>query len=126
MTTMTTDATQLVENSIAIWNETDADTRKALVAATWTEDAAYTDPLTAVEGRAGIDGLAAAVQAEFPGFIFRRLGEADTHHEFIRFQWEAGPAGAPPIIAGSDVAVIQDGRLRRVIGFLDLLPETPA
>lgn len=66
MATTTTEATQLVESSIAIWNETDAATRQALVAATWTENAAYTDPLAAVSGQAAIDELVAAAQVECP------------------------------------------------------------
>lgn len=121
--TTLTDTTQLVENYLAIWNETDAAARKALIAETWTEDASYTDPLADVSGHDGIDGLVAAVQAQFPGFVFRRLGEVDGHHAFIRFSWEAGPADGEAVVAGSDVALISDGRLSRVVGFLDLVPE---
>jgi hypothetical protein len=124
MTATTMNATQIVDAYIAIWNETDSAARKALIAETWTEDATYTDPLADVSGHDGIDGLVAAVQGQFPGFVFRRLGEADAHHEFVRFSWEAGPQGAEGIIVGSDVALISDGRLRRVVGFLDLVPET--
>ena len=91
MTATTTNASQLVESYIAIWNEVDAAARQALIAETWTEDAVYTDPLADVTGQAGIDGLVAAVQAQFPGLVFRRIGEVDTHHAFIRFSWEAGP-----------------------------------
>lgn len=123
MTATTTNATQLVESYIAIWNEVDAAARQALIAETWTEDAVYTDPLADVTGHAGIDGLVAAVQVQFPGLVFRRTGEVDTHHAFIRFSWEAGPEGASAVIAGTDVALMDDGQLRRVVGFLDLVPE---
>lgn len=123
MTATTTDVAQIVDDYIAIWNETEAAPRKALIAAVWTENAAYTDPLADVEGHDGIDGLVAGVQSQFPGLIFNRLGEVDAHHEFIRFSWEAGPEGAEPVIAGTDVALIADGQLRRVVGFLDLVPE---
>jgi hypothetical protein len=121
--TTLTDTTQLVESYIAIWNETDAVERKTLIAETWTEDAAYTDPLADVTGHDGIDALVAAVQSQFPGLVFRRLGEVDAHHQYMRFAWEAGPEGAEAVIAGTDAAVIGDGRLRRVVGFLDLVPE---
>jgi hypothetical protein len=121
--TMTTDTMQLVESYITIWNETDGAARKALIADTWTEDASYTDPLADVTGHDGIDGLVAAVQAQFPGFVFRRLGEVDAHHAFLRFSWAAGPAEGEAVVAGADVALVADGRLRRVVGFLDLVPE---
>lgn len=123
MTATTTNATQLVESYIAIWNEVDAATRRARIAETWTEDAVYTDPMADVAGHDGIGGLVAAVQAQFPGLVFRRTGEVDTHHSFIRFSWEAGPEGADAVIAGSDVALMEDGQLRRVVGFLDLIAE---
>jgi hypothetical protein len=123
MTATMTGTTQIVDGYIAIWNETDHAARKALIADTWTEDATYTDPLADVSGHEGIDGLIATVQAQFPGFVFRRLGEVDAHHAFIRFAWEAGPADGDAVVAGSDVALIDDGRLRRVVGFLDLVPD---
>lgn len=122
-TTITTTATRLVESYIAIWNEPDAAARKAVIADTWTGDASYTDPLADVTGHDGIDGLVAAVQAQFPGFVFRRVDEVDAHHAFVRFSWEAGPADGEAVIAGTDVALIKDGRLHRVVGFLDLVPE---
>jgi hypothetical protein len=119
------DAAQIVDAYIAVWNETDRPARQELIAGAWTEDASYTDPLADVTGHDGIDGLVAAVQAQFPGLVFRSLGEVDAHHAFFRFSWEAGPAGGEAVVAGTDVAMISDdGRLRRVVGFLDLVPET--
>lgn len=123
MTATTMDTTQIVDAYIAIWNEADSTARQALITAAWTEDASYTDPLADVTGQDGINGLVGAVQAQFPGFVFRRLGEAEAHHAFLRFSWEAGPAGGEAVVAGSDVALISDdGRLRREVGFLDLVP----
>lgn len=122
MTTTMIDATQIVDTYLAVWNETDSAARQALISDAWTADATYTDPLADVAGYEGIDGLVGSVQAQFPGLVFRRLGEVDAHHAFIRFAWEAGPEGAEAVIAGTDVALIDDGRLRRVVGFLDLVP----
>lgn len=123
MTATTIDATQIVENYIAVWNETDGAARQALIANSWTEEATYTDPLADVTGQAAINGLVSAVQAQFPGFVFRQLGSVDAHHDFIRFAWEAGPEHGDAVVAGTDVALISDGRLRRVVGFLDLVPD---
>lgn len=124
MTVTMIDAAQIVDAYLAIWNETESAARQALIAETWTEDATYTDPLADVGGHDGIDGLIGAVQAQFPGFIFRRLGEVEAHHDFVRFSWEAGPVDGEAVVAGSDVALMRDGRLHRVVGFLDRVPET--
>ncbi|SNS75880.1 SnoaL-like domain-containing protein [Geodermatophilus saharensis] len=118
-----TATTDLADRYLAAWNETDPAARRALVDDLFTADVRYTDPLADVEGRDGLDGLIAAVQAQFPGFVFRLAGPADAHHGQLRFTWHLGPAGTEPPVTGFDVAVTDDdGRIRTVLGFLDRVP----
>ncbi|CDZ48161.1 nuclear transport factor 2 family protein [Neorhizobium galegae] len=63
-----TDANTNAERYLAIWNETDAVRRKAMIAETWAEDGLYVDPLMRGEGHEGVDRLVEGVQAQFPGF----------------------------------------------------------
>jgi SnoaL-like protein len=120
-----TDFDTLAERYIAAWNETDAGARSQAVAALYAEDARYVDPLVDAEGREAIAATIAAVQAQFPGFVFRLAGPVDAHHDQARFTWELGPAGQPDApIAGFDVAVRNGaGRLSTVFGFLDRVPD---
>ena len=114
----------LIDRYIACWNEADAARRRALVAATFTEAAAYCDPMLQGEGHAGIDALIAAAQQHFPGMRFSRRGDADAHHDRLRFSWDLGPAGAAPVAGGTDMAVVSsDGRLAAVTGFIDFAPK---
>lgn len=119
-----TDAKDIAESYIALWNETDAGRRKAMLAQGWTEGATYTDPLMKGQGRAEIDALVGAVQARFPGFRFDLLKPADGHGDYVRFSWGLSPGGLGPDhpIQGSDVLVMEGGRIRSVIGFLDRVP----
>ena len=112
---------EIVERYLAAWNEKDAERRRGLVDALWTEDASYTDPLADAHGRAEIDGLIGAVQQQFPGFVFTLGGAVDAHHDQARFTWHLGPAGAAePVVVGFDVAVLNGGgQIRSVYGFLD-------
>ena len=114
--------TQLIDRYIATWNETDAARRRDLIAQTWTEDAAYLDPLMQGEGRSGIEAMIQGVQTQFPGFHFRRTTDVDTHHDRVRFGWELGPEGVPAIAGGVDFGRIVDGRLQSITGFLDFAP----
>lgn len=118
-----TEPTDLVDRYFAAWNETDAARRRDLIARTWTEDAAYVDPLAQGNGRDGIDAMIAAVQTQFPGLRFRRTGDVDTHNDRVRFAWELGPAGGDPLAGGVDFGVIADGRLQSITGFLDFAPQ---
>ncbi|AWS44856.1 nuclear transport factor 2 family protein [Streptosporangium sp. 'caverna'] len=114
---------QLVARYIATWNETDPVARRAAIEQIWAEDGAYTDPIAVAEGLEAIDATIAAVQGQFPGFVFTLAGPVDAHHDIARFTWELGPAGGESLVVGFDVAVLtEDGRISRVHGFLDKVP----
>ncbi len=118
-----TASTHLADRYLAAWNQTDPAARRALVEELFTEDVRYTDPLADVEGRAALDATIAAVQEQFPGFVFRLAGPVDAHHDQVRFTWHLGPEDGEPPVTGSDVAVTAgDGRIRTVLGFLDRVP----
>ncbi|WP_410614783.1 nuclear transport factor 2 family protein [Amycolatopsis sp. lyj-109] len=117
-----TDARTIVEQYIAVWNETDGDKRRALVADVFTADAGYTDPLGAVSGHDGIDRFVAGAQQQFGGLTFSLPAEPDAHHDLARFRWYLGAPGAEPVAIGFDVVEFEDGKIARVHGFLDKLP----
>ena len=116
--------TDLVDRYIAMWNETDAGRRRALIARIWTEDAHYVDPALEGEGREGIEAMVKAVQERFPGHRFRRTGDVDSHHDRIRFAWELAPEGGAAIASGADFGVVAAAgeRLHSVTGFFDRAP----
>ena len=85
----------------------------------------YTDPLADVTGHDAIEATIAAVQAQFPGSVFRLAGPVDVHHDQVRFTWHLGPEGQEAPVVGSDVAVTDDnGRIRTALAFLDRVPAT--
>ena len=113
----------LIDRYLACWNETDAETRRVLLAEHWTPDATYVDPMIEIGGLAALDATIAAVQAQFAGFVFSPAGPVDAHHDIARFSWGLAPAGAEPVVIGFDVVVTAaDGRIRSVFGFLDRVP----
>ena len=121
---MPEDSAPQVQRYIAAWNETEPQARRRAVAALFTEYARYVDPLVDVRGRDGIEATIAAVQQQFPGWVFRLAGPVDAHHDQVRFTWSVGPEGGEPPVLGSDVAVTDgNGRFDRVCGFLDRVPQ---
>lgn len=115
---------EIPQRYIAAWDEPDAESRRRAIAGLWTEDGTYTDPLAAAEGRQAIEGVITGVREQFPGHTFRLLGNADTHHNVVRFRWELVPEESDEsVVEGFDVAVVaDDGRVRDVYGFLDKVP----
>jgi hypothetical protein len=114
------DVTTLIDGYIAMWNETDAERRRALVAQTWTDDATYVDPLMRGDGAAGIDAMIAAVQQQYPGYRFELADGPDAYGENVRFSWHLIGEANAPVATGHDFgALAPDGRLRSVTGFLE-------
>jgi hypothetical protein len=121
-TTMS-DFDSVVDRYLAVWNETDAATRRKRIDDLFAEDVRYVDPLAAVTGRDALDGLIGAVQQQFPGLTFSPGGAVDAHHDQARFTWNLGAAPGEPLVIGFDVAELDaDGRIQQVLGFLDKVP----
>ena len=117
-----TDLNKIAENYIAAWNETDAGRRKARLEAAFTSSVSYRDPIMQGDGHDGLAALIDGVQQRFAGFRFTLKGQPDGFENHIRFSWELGPEGVPSVIEGTDIGVIEDGRLSKVTGFLDKVP----
>ncbi|MCT9109030.1 nuclear transport factor 2 family protein [Streptomyces mirabilis] len=116
------------ENAVAryfeAWNAPDRDALAKAVAAAWSTDGSYTDPLAEVRGHDGIAAVIAAAHEQFPGFSFRPAGPVDGHHDIARFGWElVNEADGTAPVAGFDVITLDgDDRIRSVHGFLDRVP----
>jgi hypothetical protein len=116
--------TKLVDGYIAVWNERDAGRRRDLIAAIWTHDANYVDPLMRGDGRGGIDAMVEGVQTRFPNHRFARTSQVDAHHESIRFAWSLAPEGGAAIVKGVDYGVVCGDQLRQITGFIDEMPSS--
>lgn len=113
-----------VERYFSAWNAGDDEERAKAVAAAWTEDGSYTDPLAQVAGHQELAAAIAAAREQFPGCEFRLTGDVEGHHGIARFSWElvVSADGSSPA-AGSDVLTLaEDGRISSVKGFLDRVP----
>jgi hypothetical protein len=110
----------VVAGYFTMWNETDPAQRREAIAATWTDDAYYVDPMFTADGPDGLDALAAGAQQQFPGHRFRLTTPVEVHHDRARWGWDLiGPDGTP-VVVGVDFAKLStDGRLREVTGFFE-------
>ncbi|WP_262705473.1 MULTISPECIES: nuclear transport factor 2 family protein [Streptomyces] len=106
------------------WNATGPEALAKAVAAAWTEDGGYTDPLAQVRGHEQLAAVIAGAQEQFPGHEFRLTGAVDGHHDTARFSWElvSTADGSAPVAATDVITLAEDGRIRSVLGFLDRMP----
>jgi hypothetical protein len=119
---MTTDTiTNVIDTYISAWNERVPERRRALVAAAFADDATYLDPMLSGAGGDELAAMIAGAQEQFPGHRFVLHGTPDAHHDAVRFSWRLEPsAGGDAVAIGHDFGTLaEDGRLRRVVGFLE-------
>ena len=120
-----TDVKQVAHRYIELWNERAPNRRREMLAANWTNDARYVDPLMSGDGHDGVDALISGVQQKFPDFKFTLIGEPNGFGEHVRFSWGLGPDGTDSPIKGTDFAVLsKDGRIMSITGFLDQVPQS--
>jgi len=121
------DVATTVDTYLAMWNETDADRRAALIEQAWALDGRYVDPLIEADGHTELSAMVAGVHAQFPGHRFRRTTTVDNHHDRVRFGWELVAPDGTRTVAGIDVgALASDGRLQQITGFFGDLAEEVA
>ena len=99
------------------WNAPDPGASHKLLAGVWAEGAAYTDPTVHLVGAGELVAHIFRVQARLPGSRIVMASGIDAHHDVLRFFWKrVDPAGAA-LRDGLDVAIVERGRIARMIGF---------
>lgn len=105
-----------VETYMAAWNETDPAKRRALIDKCWADSGTYTDPMSDVAGRDGLNATIEGFQTQMPGAAITLISSTDEHHGRIRFGWKL--ENGPQPLEGIDIGVINaSGQLESIIGF---------
>jgi len=124
MSAATTTLGQLMERNVSeVFGERDPRRRRRAIAELYTEDCASYDENGESVGQAAIcDRVGRVIDESPPGFAFSQVGSARVIHDLGRLRWQSGPAGAPPVLSGMDLAVFANGKIRALYTFI----ETPA
>jgi hypothetical protein len=108
---------------VALWNATDEQERRQLAEAVLTEDVALIYPTIAAQGRKAVVAALGRFHEQVPGARFEETSGVEQHHGWLRSSWRLLANGSVRL-EGEDVAELtDDGRLRRVLGFHNPLPE---
>ena len=119
---MSTALQQLMErNVLEVFGERDSGRRQAVINQLYTEDCTFSDFETGdrIVGRDAVDARVEKLLGGVPGFVFSLDGSAQVVQDLGRARWRFGPDGAAPVVAGMDVAIFKEGRIRSLYTFLD-------
>jgi hypothetical protein len=102
-----------------VFNEPDASRRQAVIVELFAEDVVFTDPEMTVTGRADLAVAVTALLAQGPGFAFSPVGPFQGVGSLGMRAWQLGPPGGQPVLGGTDVIEVVDGRIARLWTMLD-------
>jgi hypothetical protein len=109
----------LIRNFSEVMNERDAARRRAAIEALYSADATVAEADRAAEGWDGVDDVVRGVQEGAPGMTFS-VGEPSVIEDLGRVAWQLVPeAGGDPVVRGTDIALVRDGRIHRIYTFVD-------
>ena len=118
---MTTTPAELLERALdEIFNQQDAAARRTAIDELFAPEVVFIDPegeSTGVEAvTAKIDGLVRGLDS---GFVFRSTALAQQAGELGIHRWALGPEHAAPVVTGTDIILVADGRIARFFTVVD-------
>ena len=114
----------LVQDYIAVWNESDPERRRTLIRTLWQEDATHLARTLEAVGHAGIEKRVTDAYEKWvreKGNVFRLRDGVDGHHDTVKLRWEMVPASGGEVISiGFDFLLLgEDGRIRTGYQFIE-------
>jgi hypothetical protein len=121
MSAATTALGQLMEQNVSeVFSERDPTRRRRAIAHLYAEDCASYDADGENIGQAAISDRVGRILDQSPlGFAFSLVGPADVIHDAGRLRWQTGPAEAPPVLRGMDVALFANGKIKVLYTFIE-------
>lgn len=115
---MATVAELMEANLLQVFNERDDERRAKAIAATYAADVEFADPEGVATGHEELNAKARGLLEQSPGFVFSPAGPVLVNHDLGHLAWALGPAGGAPVVRGIDVALVEDGRIKKLYTML--------
>jgi hypothetical protein len=118
------DINKLVNDYVSVWNESDTGIRQKKITELWAKGGFHFTQSIESHGYAEIEDRITKAHEKLVktgGFIFKSLGNADGHHNTVKFNWEMIPAtGGDTLTIGFDFLILDDnGRIHVDYQFIE-------
>ena len=113
-----TDLSDLLNrNLLGVFNQRDEALRLPLLEALYAPDARFADHDGIAVGPAAINEKIRELHDRTPGFVFVP-GAFHEVQDLATVDWAYGPEGEEPVVNGTDVVLIRDGRISALYVYL--------
>lgn len=107
----------LRRNLLGVFNERNESLRLPALTEIYAPDARFSDHDGVAIGTAAIDAKIRKLHARTPGFEFV-AGRFHEVQDLATVEWSYGPADADPVVNGTDVVIVRDGRIAALYVYL--------
>ncbi|NAZ86068.1 nuclear transport factor 2 family protein [Kineococcus sp. T90] len=101
-------------NLLEVFAERDPARRRAAVERLYSPDVTFADPEETVVGHRALDEKAQRLLDASPGFAFSPDGPVRVVQDLGLLAWRFGPEGGEPVVRGTDIALVREGRITAV------------
>ncbi|MEJ2863706.1 nuclear transport factor 2 family protein [Actinomycetospora flava] len=106
-------------NLFEVFDERDPEARARAAEEIYSGDIEFHDPEGTVRGREAVAAKAGALLDDAPGFAFSLIRARQNAGTVSVLDWAFGPDGGDPVVTGTDVVLVADGRIRSLHTLLD-------
>ena len=113
----------LSANLFSVFDERDASKRATAVQDTYAEDIIWYEVDNITQGRVALNARASELQTQSPGFKFHADGIMSVSQNIGVLRWYYGPEDKPDLVRGTDVIIVEDGKIKALWTTIDNAPE---
>ncbi|KAK9366679.1 hypothetical protein V1509DRAFT_629284 [Lipomyces kononenkoae] len=113
----------LPANLFSVFDERDASKRSTAVQKTYTEDLVWYESDNIIHGRAALNARASELHTQSPGFNFHADDIMSVSQNVGVLRWYYGPEDKPDMIRGTDVIIVEGGKIKALWTTIDNAPE---
>lgn len=113
----------LSANLFRVFDERDASKRATAVQDTYTNDIIWYESDNISQGREALNSRASELQTRMPGFKFYADGIMSVTQNVGVLRWHYGPEGKPDTVRGTDVIIVEGGKIKALWTTIDNAPK---
>jgi hypothetical protein len=114
-----TPETLMTRSLLEVFNQRDPHKRATVIGEIYDPGIVFYEAEGAVTGSEALQERVQQLLDGAPGFIFVPVGKPAVNHDIGRQPWSFGPAGAPPVVFGTDIARIVGDRIAALYVFVE-------
>jgi hypothetical protein len=111
--------TLMTRSLLEVFNERDPQRRVAAISEVYSPDVVFYEQEGPVNGPAALNERVQQLLDGAPGFVFKPVGQPVVNHDIGRQPWTLGPADGSPVVFGTDIARLADGRIQALYAFVE-------